>query len=36
MQSRLAFTVEVQSLPALKRALAFVRDVPGVVEVNRR
>ncbi|MBA3506227.1 MAG: bifunctional (p)ppGpp synthetase/guanosine-3',5'-bis(diphosphate) 3'-pyrophosphohydrolase [Betaproteobacteria bacterium] len=36
MQSRLAFTVEVQSLHALKRAFAFVRDVPGVVEVSRR
>jgi len=36
MQSRLAFTVEVPSLHVLKRALAFVRDVPGVVEVSRR
>jgi len=36
MQSRLAFTVEVQSLHVLKRALAYIRDVAGVVEVSRR
>jgi GTP pyrophosphokinase len=29
MQSRMAFTVEVQSLAVLKRALALITDVPG-------
>ena len=30
MHTRMAFTVEVQSLAVLKRALALVADVPGV------
>ena len=34
MQSRMAFTVEVQSLAVLKRALALVTDVPGVTGRN--
>ena len=36
MQSRMAFTVEVQSLAVLKRALALIIDVPGVVTATRR
>ena len=36
MQSRMAFTVEVQSLAVLKRALAMVADVPGVTGASRR
>ena len=36
MQSRMAFTVEVQSLAVLKRALALVADVPGVTAATRR
>ncbi len=36
MQSRMAFTVEVQSVDALRRAMALVRDVPGVVSAGRR
>jgi len=36
MHTRMAFTVEVQGLPALKRALALVRDVPGVLGAARR
>jgi GTP pyrophosphokinase len=36
MQSRMAFTVEVQSLAVLKRALALVADVPGVTGASRR
>ena len=36
MQTRMAFTVEVQSLAALKRALALVCDVPGVTGASRR
>ena len=31
-----AFTLEVRSLEALTRALALVRDVPGVVAATRR
>ncbi|MBS0319517.1 MAG: bifunctional (p)ppGpp synthetase/guanosine-3',5'-bis(diphosphate) 3'-pyrophosphohydrolase [Proteobacteria bacterium] len=36
LQSRMAFTVEVPGLPALKRALAYLADVPGVVSAVRR
>ena len=36
MHSRLAFTLEVRSLDALKRALAQVRDVKGVLSAGRR
>jgi hypothetical protein len=33
---RMAFTLEVQSLDVLSRALALVRDVPGVLAAGRR
>ena len=33
---RMAFTVEVPGLDALKRSLAMVRDVPGVLAAGRR
>ncbi len=36
MQSRMAFTVEVKSLDVLQRALALIRDVPGVLGAARR
>ena len=36
MQTRMAFTVEVQSIAALKRALALVADVRGVTGAVRR
>ncbi len=36
MRTRMAFTLEVKSLDALARALALVRDVPGVVSAARR
>ena len=36
MCTRMAFTVEVQSLAVLKRALALVSDVPGVTAASRR
>ena len=36
MHSRMAFTLEVRSLDALKRALAQVRDVKGVLSAGRR
>jgi len=36
MQTRMAFTIEVRSLDALKRALALVRDVKGVQSAGRR
>jgi GTP pyrophosphokinase len=36
MRTRMAFTLEVRSLEALTRALALVRDVPGVVAATRR
>jgi GTP pyrophosphokinase len=36
MQSRMAFTLEVRGVDALARALALVRDVPGVVGAARR
>jgi len=34
--TRMAFTLEVRSLPALGRALALVRDVRGVLSAGRR
>ena len=36
MHTRMAFTLEVRSLDALKRALALVRDVNGVLNAGRR
>ena len=36
MHSRMAFTIEVRSLDALKRALALVRDVKGVLSAGRK
>lgn len=36
MHSRMAFTLEVASLDALRRALALVRDVKGVLNASRR
>jgi GTP pyrophosphokinase len=36
MDVQMAFTVEVKDLDQLARALAFVRDVPGVVSAARR
>jgi GTP pyrophosphokinase len=36
MHSRMAFTLEVQSLDALRRALAYVREVKGVLSASRR
>ena len=36
MHTRMAFTIEVRSLEALKRALALVRDVNGVLSAGRR
>ena len=36
MHTRMAFTVEVQSLAVLKRALALVSDVSGVTGASRR
>ena len=36
MHSRMAFTIEVRSLDALKRALALVRDVNGVLSAGRK
>jgi len=33
---RMSFTLEVRALDALQRALALVRDVPGVVSAGRR
>src|SRR4030095_6240151 len=36
LHSRMAFTIEVGSLEALKRALAYVRDVKGVLNATRR
>jgi len=36
LHSRMAFTIEVASLDALKRALAYVRDVKGVLSATRR
>ncbi|HZQ63345.1 MAG TPA: bifunctional (p)ppGpp synthetase/guanosine-3',5'-bis(diphosphate) 3'-pyrophosphohydrolase [Casimicrobiaceae bacterium] len=36
MQSRMAFTLEVKSLEMLQRALALIRELPGVLEASRR
>ncbi len=36
MRTRMAFTLEIRSLDVLSRALALVRDVPGVVSAARR
>jgi GTP pyrophosphokinase len=36
MRVRMAFTLEVKSLDALQRALALVREVPGVLSAGRR
>ena len=36
LQARMAFTLEVQTLPQLQRALALVRDVKGVLAAGRR
>jgi GTP pyrophosphokinase len=36
LQARMAFTLEVRGLEELSRALAFVRDVPGVLSAARR
>ncbi|HTQ00124.1 MAG TPA: bifunctional (p)ppGpp synthetase/guanosine-3',5'-bis(diphosphate) 3'-pyrophosphohydrolase [Casimicrobiaceae bacterium] len=36
LHSRMAFTIEVGSLDVLKRALAYVRDVKGVLSAMRR
>jgi GTP pyrophosphokinase len=36
LQARMAFTLEVRGLEDLKRMLALVRDVPGVLSATRR
>ncbi len=36
LHTRMAFTIEVRSLDALKHALALVRDVKGVLSAGRR
>ena len=36
LQARMSFTLEVQGLDQLKRALALVQDVPGVLSAGRR
>ena len=36
LHTRMAFTIEVRSLDALKRALALVRDIKGVLSAGRR
>ncbi len=36
LHTRMAFTIEVRSLDALKRALALIRDVKGVLRAGRR
>ncbi|MEP7061420.1 MAG: bifunctional (p)ppGpp synthetase/guanosine-3',5'-bis(diphosphate) 3'-pyrophosphohydrolase [Betaproteobacteria bacterium] len=36
LQSRMGFTVEVPDVESLRRALALVRDVPGVLRAGRR
>jgi GTP pyrophosphokinase len=36
LQARMAFTLEVRGLADLKRALALVQDVPGVLSAARR
>jgi GTP pyrophosphokinase len=35
-QARMAFTLEVESVAQLKRALQLARDIPGVFEAERR
>jgi len=35
-QARMAFTLEVESLGQLKRALLLARDIPGVFSADRR
>ena len=35
-QARMAFTLEVESVGQLKRALALARDIPGVFAAERR
>ncbi len=36
LQARMSFTLEVPDLAQLKRALALVRDVHGVLSAGRR
>jgi GTP pyrophosphokinase len=36
LQARMGFTLEVRGLADLKRALALVREVPGVLAATRR
>ena len=36
LQARMSFTLEVKSLDQLKRALALVQDVSGVLSAGRR
>ena len=36
MDVRMAFTLEVKGLDQLSRALAYVRQVPGVLSATRR
>ena len=36
MQARMAFTLEVESVAQLKRALQLARDIPGVFAADRR
>jgi len=36
LQARMSFTLEVQGLEQLKRALALVQDVSGVLSAGRR
>jgi (p)ppGpp synthase/HD superfamily hydrolase len=35
-QARMAFTLEVESVAQLKRALQLARDIPGVFAAERR
>jgi GTP pyrophosphokinase len=35
-QARMAFTLEVESIVQLRRALQFARDIPGVFTAERR
>ena len=35
-QARMAFTLEVESVAQLKRALQLARDIPGVFSADRR
>ena len=36
LQAKMSFTLEVRGLDALKRALALVQEVPGVLSAGRR